>query len=154
MPSRNLPPLSVSLSLIFKYLIFFPSANLAMLSLTWLMMDITAILSLRGVMPISTIVALGAFSRHISRMALSPLVMSATLGSSLPRGATVPTLLVPARMTMILGLTFSSSPLVNRQRMFWIVSAPQPKLAAFQPKKFWRQFARKSLYCLSLVPHL
>src|SRR5438445_771888 len=27
----------------------------------------------------------------------------------------------------------ASSPFSNRQRMFWIVSPPQPKLAAFQP---------------------
>src|SRR6266404_9166633 len=117
------------------------------------MMDITATLSLRGVMPIRTIVALGAFLWQISRIALIPAVMSATLGSPADWGEVLPTLLVPATTTMTFGLTLSSSPLFNRQSMFWILLAPQPKFAAFQPKKFWRQFARKPLYCSSLAPH-
>ena len=41
------------------------------------------------------------------------------------------------------GLTPSSSPFSRRQRMFSVLSAPQPKLAAFQPKKFWRQLRQE-----------
>ena len=45
---------------------------------------------------------------------------------------------------MTFGLTPSSSPFSRRQRMFWIVSPPHPKLAAFQPKKFCFQLASRS----------
>src|ERR1700687_3604108 len=118
MPSNNLPSLSASLSLMFKYLTSLTSANLAMLSLIWLMIGITARLSLRGVIPISTIVALGAFWRQTQRMAFTPRVTSAPLASSLHAEDSLPTLLVPAIITMTFGLTLSSSPFLSRQRMF------------------------------------
>ena len=60
---------------------------------------------------------------------------------------------MPASSTMIFGFTPSSSPFSNRQRMFSTRSAPQPKSAAFHPKKFVFQFARLSLYMESLAPH-
>jgi len=59
-------------------------------------------------------------------------------------GGTVPTLFVPASTTMIFGLTPSSSPCSSRQRMCCVLSPPHPKSAAFQPKKFCVQFARRS----------
>ena len=138
----------------FKYLIFLPSASFAMRSLMRLMMGITAMLSLRGVTPMRIIVAPGAFRRSVSRMALTPRATSAALASasSSPRGDLSPTLFVPAMRTMTLGLTPSSSPWSRRQRMFCVVSPPQPKSAAFQPKKFRRQLSRNDLYCSSLVP--
>src|SRR5882724_8683021 len=135
-----------------RYLIFFPSANFAIRWLISLMIGITNMLSLRGKIPINTIVALGAFRRQTSRIALIPRVMSLILGSSLPCVELFPTLLAPASRTMILGLTLSNSPLLRRHSMFWVLSPPQPKLAAFQPKKFSCQFSRKYLNCSSLVP--
>ena len=74
----------------------------------------------------------GAFFRQRSTIAFRPSVTSATLASS---PASLPTLLVPARSTMTLGLTPSSSPFSRRQRMFSVRSPPQPKLPAFQPRK-------------------
>ena len=67
----------------------------------------TAGLSLRGKMAVRTIVAAGAFFRQASTMAARPRVTSATLASS---PGSLPTLLVPARITMTFGLTPSSSP--------------------------------------------
>jgi hypothetical protein len=45
---------------------------------------------------------------------------------------------------MTLGSTPSSSPFSMRQRMCCVLSPPQPKFAAFQPKKLACQFARNS----------
>jgi hypothetical protein len=101
----------------------------------------TAMLTLRGKIPVTMIVALGALLRQRSSNAFNPRVMSATF-SSLPSRA--PTLFVPARITMTFGLTPSNSPFSIRHSMCSILSAPQPKSAAFHPKKFVFQLARKS----------
>src|ERR1035437_2785908 len=93
-----------------------PSASLARLALILSIVGITAMLSLRGKMPVTTMVAPGAFVCMTRRIACRPRVMSATLPSSPPAGARLPTLLVPASRTTILGLTPSSSPLSRRQR--------------------------------------
>ena len=106
---------------------------------------ITAMLSLRGKIPVSTIVARGALRRQRSTMAFRPLVTSATLSAIVPDAAgTLPTLLVPARITITLGSTPSSSPCCSRQRMCCVLSAPQPKSPAFQPENVAFQWARKS----------
>ena len=98
----------------------------------------TAISSLRGKIAVTMIVAEGALRRHVSTMAFRPRVMSATFAS--PPGV-LPTLLVPASSTITFGFTPSSSPSCNRHRMFWVPSAPHPKLPAFQPKKVFFQCA-------------
>ena len=121
-----------------------PSASRARLALMRSISGITAMLSLRGKMPVTTIVAAGAFCRQTRTMAVTPRVISATLASSFSGPGCVPTLFVPARSTMTFGLTPSSSPFSRRHRMFSILSAPQPKSAAFQPKKFCFQLARSS----------
>ena len=69
-----------------------------------------AMLSLRGKMPVTMIVALGAFARMTSRIALMPRVISAAFASSSSAGVILPTLFVPASRTMTFGLTPSSSP--------------------------------------------
>ena len=50
----------------------------------------------------------------------------------------------PRESTITFGFTPSSSPFSSRHRMCSMRSAPQPKSAAFQPKKFAFQFARNS----------
>ena len=66
---------------------------------------ITAMLSLRGKIPVSTIVARGALRRQRSTMAFRPFVTSATLSAVFPDAAgTLPTLLVPARITITFGI--------------------------------------------------
>jgi len=65
-----------------------------------LIVGITAMLSLRGKMAVTTIVALGAFSRHRSMIAFRPRAISAALASS---PGSVPTLFVPASSTMTFG---------------------------------------------------
>ena len=73
--------------------------------------------------------------------AKAPRAISAIVRASRACG---PTLLVPARTTTIFGFTPSSSPCSRRHRMFCVRSAPQPKFAAFHPKKFWFQLASSS----------
>jgi hypothetical protein len=101
--------------------------------------------SLRGKIAVRTTVARGAFSRQRSMIAFRPRVISAILSADAPAGAGAPpTLLVPASSTMTFGSTPSSSPFSIRQRTCCVLSPPQPKLAAFQPKKLAVQCARKS----------
>src|SRR5260370_36676218 len=119
----------------FKYLIFFASANFAIRALILLMMGMTAILSLRGVMPISTILASGALRRQVSKIALMPPMVSSSLESSLPWGDLLPTLLVPASRMIILGLTLSNSPLLRRHRIFCVVSPPQTEVSSIPAKE-------------------
>ena len=111
-----------------------------MRAISALISRVVAGLSLRGKMPVSTIVAFGALARARFTSARRPRVMSATFSS--PPG-TFPTLFVPARMTITFGFTPSSSPFSRRQSMCSIRSAPQPKSAAFHPVKFSLQLARK-----------
>ena len=78
-------------------------------------------------------------------MAFKPFVMSATFPAAFSDGAgTLPTLLVPARITITFGFTPSSSPCSSRHRMCCVLSAPQPKSPAFQPENVVFQWARKS----------
>jgi hypothetical protein len=100
-------------------------------------------LSFLGKMAVRIIVAFDAFCWQMSMIAFRPRAISATVCSS--RGC-VPTLFVPASRTMTLGRTPSSSPCSSRHRMFSVRSAPQPKFAAFHPKKFARQLASSSGY--------
>jgi len=96
------------------------------------MAGITAGLSLRGKIAVRMIFAAGAFLRQRAMSAFMPAVMSAIFASS---AGWMPTLLVPARITMTFGFTPSNSPCSSRQRMCSIRSAPQPKSPAFQPKE-------------------
>jgi hypothetical protein len=84
-------------------------ANLAMLLLILFIEGITAGLSLRGKIPITMMVALGAFVCMMSSIALIPPVMSATFTRSPSAGTSLPMLFVPASRTMIFGWTPSSS---------------------------------------------
>src|SRR6266404_6106880 len=95
-------------------------------------------LSLRGKIAVMMTVAFEALAWHTSRRALSPWVMSSTCSAS---PDSVPTLLIPASTTITFGFTPSSSRFSRRQRIFSIRSAPQPKLAAFHPKKLVLQFS-------------
>jgi len=136
----------------FKYLTFLPSANFAMLSLIWLMIDITARLSLRGVIPIKTIVALGAFLRQTSIMALSPRVMSAIRGSS-PASADRYRHCGSSHDDDDFRIDVIEFSVVEPpENILRCVSAPT-EVGRIPAKKFSRQFARNNLYCSSLVPH-
>jgi hypothetical protein len=73
--------------------------------------------------------------------AFTPRAISAMVRASRACG---PTLFVPASRTITLGLMPSSSPFSSRHRMFCVRSAPQPKFAAFHPKKFSFQLASNS----------
>src|ERR1035438_7792005 len=117
-PSKSLPFRSASLSLMFRYRILLPSATRERLLLILSIMGSTAMLSFRGKMAVTMMVAPGALERMTSIAVCRPLAMSATLASSSSAGAPLPTLFVPARRTMIFGSTPSSSPLFSRQRMF------------------------------------
>jgi hypothetical protein len=141
MPSTRVPLASASRALTSRKRTAFPSAIFARFALMRARVGITAGLSLRGKRATRTIVAAGAFFRHVSTTAWRPRVTSLTLASS---PGSWPTLLVPARSTMTFGWTPSSSPFSRRQRMFSVRSPPHPKLAAFQPWKVFFQWARKS----------
>ena len=130
MPSKSTPSLSARPEFTSRNLAVLPSAMAARFLLIATISGMTAMLSLRGKIAVSTIVAFGALSRHRCTSARRPRVMSSTLAS--PPGVP-PTLFVPASTTMTFGLMPSSSPWSIRQIMFSIRSAPQPKSPAFQP---------------------
>src|SRR5215216_550913 len=116
MPSYSLPLLSASLSLMLRNLIVLLSANFAIRALILLIVGIRAVLPLvlRGVRPISRILALGACLWRAFRQALMPLVTSATSALSLPLAAAKPTLLVPISKTITFGWTPANSPFSMR----------------------------------------
>jgi hypothetical protein len=143
-PSKSIPFASASRSLTFRKRIDRPSAKRAMRRLISSITGIAAMSSLRGKIAVRTIVACGALLRITSRIARMPRLTSPARSAALTVLGALPTLFVPASSTITLGFTPSSSPFWSRHRMFCVASAPQPKLAAFQPKNRCVQWARKS----------
>ena len=133
-----------SLSLMFRYRTFRPSANLERLPLILSMTGIKAILSFLGKIPITMIVAAGRLRLDGAHNRLKTARDIIRARVSITSGRALPTLFVPASNTTTLGLTASNSPFSRRQRMFCVRSAPHPKSAAFQPKKFCFQLASRS----------
>ena len=127
-------PLSASLSLMFRKRIVLPSASVARFALMPVDLRHDGHVVVAREDAVRMIVASGAFWRHEIDDRLQ--AARDVRRPSRHRPAALPTLFVPASSTITFGFTPSSSPFSRRQRMFSTRSAPQPKSAAFQPKKF------------------